>query len=218
MIQLGLLCEKMILARLKQKTTFALMCFVMKTIYISNEKFENSTDILLAVDGDKSHYVYIRDFNRFMFHKSKNKNKKYFCRSSLQCFSSKNLLTEYKYKEVYWSINGARSVILENGTIEFENYFKQIPVPLKFDADFECNFKRVQRSLHKKYQDYISCSFAYKLICVDDDFTKPIVFFRGENAAFKFIETSLKEFVYCKNGHISHIKSYTLSNMQKKLG
>ena len=67
----------------------------------------------------------------------------------MQCFSSKNLLTEYKYKEVYWSINGARSVILENGTIEFENYFKQIPVPLKFDADFECNFKRVQRSLHK---------------------------------------------------------------------
>ena len=50
----------------------------MKTIYISNEKFENSTDILLAVDGDKSHYVYIRDFNRFMFHKTKNKNKKYF--------------------------------------------------------------------------------------------------------------------------------------------
>ena len=82
-------------------------------------------DLLLATDGEKSHYVYIDDFNRFMFHKTKNKNKKYFCKSCLQCFSSKNLLT--KHKEV--SINIAQSVRLEKGTTGFKNYFKQIPVP-----------------------------------------------------------------------------------------
>ena len=58
-------------------------------IYISDQKFENSMDLLLVIDGDKSHYVYIKDFNRFMFQKTKNKNKKYFCKSCLQCFSSK---------------------------------------------------------------------------------------------------------------------------------
>ena len=62
-------------------------------------------DLLLVTDGDKSHYVYIKDFDRFMFHKTKNKNKKYFCKSCLQCFSCKNVLT--KHKEVYLSINGA---------------------------------------------------------------------------------------------------------------
>ena len=31
MMELNFLCEKKILARLKQKTTFALMCIVMKT-------------------------------------------------------------------------------------------------------------------------------------------------------------------------------------------
>ena len=99
-------------------------------------------DLLLVTDGDISHYVYINDFNGFMFHKTKNKNKKYFCKSCLQCFSSKNVLT--KHKEVCLSINGAQSVRLEKGTIEFKNYFKQIPVPFKIYADFECNLKTVE--------------------------------------------------------------------------
>ena len=37
-------------------------------IYVSDEKFEDSTDLLLLIDDDKSHYVYIKDFDRFMFH------------------------------------------------------------------------------------------------------------------------------------------------------
>ena len=35
-----------------------------------------------------------------------------------------NVLT--KHKEVCLSINGAQSIRLENGTIKFKNYFKQI--------------------------------------------------------------------------------------------
>ena len=45
-------------------------------IYVSNQKFEDSMDLLLFIDDDKSRYVYIKDFNRFIFHKTKNKNKK----------------------------------------------------------------------------------------------------------------------------------------------
>ena len=52
---------------------------------------------------------------------------------------------------------------------------------------------------HKKYQDYVHCSFAYKVVCIDDRFTKPIVVFRGENAAYKFIKAILKQYTYCKN-------------------
>ena len=29
-------------------------------------------NLLLLIDDDKSHYVYIKDFDRFMFHKTKN--------------------------------------------------------------------------------------------------------------------------------------------------
>ena len=41
-------------------------------IYVSNQKFEDSMHFLLLIDNDKSHYVYIKDFDRFMFHKTKN--------------------------------------------------------------------------------------------------------------------------------------------------
>ena len=68
-------------------------------------------DLLFLTDRDKCHYVYIKDFDRYMFHKTKNKNKKWFCRSCLQCFSNKNLLTNHK--ENCLSINGAQSVKLE---------------------------------------------------------------------------------------------------------
>ena len=111
-------------------------------IYVSDQKFQNSADLLLVTDGDISYYVYFNDFNRFMFHKTKNKSKKYFCQSCLQCFSSKNVLT--KHREVCLSINGAQSVRLEKGTTRFKNCFKQIPVPFKIYADSECNLKRVE--------------------------------------------------------------------------
>ena len=123
-------------------------------IYVSDQKFEDTMDLLLLNDGDKSHYLYIKDFNRFMFHKTKNKNKKWFCRSCLQCFSSKNVWT--KHKEDCLIINGKQSVKLGKGTIKFENYFKQIPVPFKI-YDFECNLEGVE-SYEGSYTQKISRS------------------------------------------------------------
>ena len=180
--------------------------------------FEKSMDLLLIIHGDKSHYLYISDFNRFMFHKTRKKYKKYFGKSCLQCFSSKNVLT--KHKEVCLSINGAQSVRLERGTIEFKNYFKQIPVPFEIYADSECNLKSVESyegSYSKKYQDHIPCSFAYNLVCVDDELIKPIVVFRGENAAYKFIEAILKEYQYCKKAMKKHFnKNLIMSEKEEE--
>ena len=87
-------------------------------IYVSDQKFENSMNLFLATDENKSHYVYMKDFDRFMFHKAKNKNKKYFCKNCLQCFSSKDVVTEHE--EVCSSINGVQSVRLEEVTTEFK--------------------------------------------------------------------------------------------------
>ena len=120
--------------------------------------------------------MYIKDFDRFIFHKTKNKNKKWFCKSCLQCFSSKNILI--KNKENCLSINGKQSVKLEEVIIKFESYFKQIPVPFKVYADFEGNLKKVycnEGSYTEKYQDHVPCSFAYKIFFIDDKFTKPTI-------------------------------------------
>ena len=141
-------------------------------------------NLLLVTDENKSHYVCIKDFNRFMFHKTKNKNKKYFCKSCLECFSSKNVLT--KHKEVCLSINGAQSVRFQKGTIEFKNYFKQI-----FVESYEVSYS-------KKYQDHIPCSFAYKFVCVDDKFTKRIVVFRGKILLTSLLKQFLKSITIIK--------------------
>ena len=109
MIELGFLCGKFILVRLKN-ICINVCCYEKKLTFpicVSNKKFENSMDLLLTIDGDKLHYVYIKDFDRFTFHKTKNKTQKYYCKSCLQCFSSKHVLT--KHKEVCLSINGAQS-------------------------------------------------------------------------------------------------------------
>ena len=168
-------------------------------IYISDKKFEGSMDILLLIEHDKSHYVYIKNFNRFLFHKTKNKNKKWYCRSCLQCFSSENLLI--KHKNDCLSINGAQFVRVEEGMIEFRNYFKQLPTPFKIYADFECNLRDVEiyeGSYTRKYHDHVPCSYAYKIVCIDDKFSKPIIIYRSENAAYEFIKAILKEYKYCK--------------------
>ena len=148
-------------------------------------------DLLLLIEDDKWHYDYIRNFNTFMFHKTKTK-KKWFCKSCLQCFSSKNVFI--KYKEDCLSINGVQSVNVEEGIIKFENYSKQLSVPLKIYADFECNLcdtEIYEGSCTKKY-DHAPCSYAFKVVCIDDRFSKPVVVFRGKNAAYEFCKAILK--------------------------
>ena len=107
-------------------------------IFISKQKFEDSMDLLLLYEDDKSHYVYIKDFNTFMFHKTKTNKKKWFCKSCLQSFSNEKVMI--KHKDCL-SINGLQSVDVEEGIIEFKNYTKQLPFSFKIYADFECNLQ-----------------------------------------------------------------------------
>ena len=47
-------------------------------------------------------------------------------------------------------------------------------------------------TLHtEKYQAQIFGSFAYKVVCVDDRFSKPVVLYRGRNEVYTFIEIIL---------------------------
>ena len=99
-----------------------------------------------------------------------------------------------KHKENWLSINGKQSVKLKKGIIKFE----QIPVSFKIYADFGCNLKSVKCNEGSYTENHIPCSFAYKIVCIDDRFTKSTIIYRGENAAYEFIKAILKEYKYCK--------------------
>ena len=76
-------------------------------------------DLLLIFDENKSHYVYIKDFNRCMFNETKNKNKKYVCWHCLQCFTSEKVLTEHKKNCLI--INSKQNEKLGKSFISFKN-------------------------------------------------------------------------------------------------
>ena len=144
-------------------------------------------NFLLLIDEDKSHYVYIKDFDRSMFHKTKNKNKKWFCRRCLQCFSSESALI--KHKEDCLSINGKQSEIVDKGINEFENYSKQIPDPFKIYADFECNLRGVE-SNEGSYTKNIKITFLVVLL------TKLLALMIGFLSQLLFIEVNMLLLIY----------------------
>ena len=140
-----------------------------------------------------------------MFNKTKNRNKKHFCKCYLQCFSSKEILIGHKKDCLV--IKGKQSVKLKSSSIRFKNYSKQVPVPFKIYADFECILEKVDCdiiecdsniSYTRKYQDHIPCSFAYKVVCIDNKFSKKVVLYSGKNAVNKFIKSILSECNYCR--------------------
>ena len=87
-----------------------------------------------------------------------------------------------EYKIVCLKINGKKSEKLRSGSIKFKSDFKQLAVPFKIYADFESVLKGVQSddkgsnaSYTKKHQEHIPCSFDYKVVCIDNKFSKVVV-------------------------------------------
>ena len=152
--------------------------------YLSDQRLDKVLDLLLV----NNHYVLIKDFNRLMFNKNKCKNKKWFCKSCLQCFSSMvkivcQLMVLIK---------------LEREFIEFNNFNKMIPAPFKI-YEIDMGIHNDCFSYTAKYQDHVPCSFAYKLVCVHDKYSKDVVLYRGKNAVYKFIQSIFKEHDYCRS-------------------
>ena len=120
-------------------------------------------------------------------------------------------------------INGRQNVKLEKGFVEFKNFNRQIPVPFKIYTDFECLLKSVDSSFDndcfsytKKYQDHIPCSFAYKLVCVDNKFSKDVVLHRGKNAVLKLIKCIFKKYEYCRSVMKKHFNKNLLMTAEEE--
>ena len=51
---------------------------------ISKKSYHLTLNLLLITKKDKFHYVFIKDFNRLIFSRTKHKGKKHYCMSCLQ--------------------------------------------------------------------------------------------------------------------------------------
>ena len=80
---------------------------------------EPELNVLLTSNKEKSHHVFIKDFNRLLFSevKTKNQHKKHFCMSCLQTFTTKEILNNHKERCLL--INHTQAVKYETGIIKF---------------------------------------------------------------------------------------------------
>ena len=117
----------------------------------------------------------------------------------LHCSSSERVLM---HKETCLKIIGKQNVKLTCGSIKFKNHFKHLDVSFKIYADFKSIFKEVKSndttSYTQKYQQHIPFSFAYKVVCIDDKFSKSVVFYRGKMQFIDLLKQFLRGMIIAK--------------------
>ena len=147
-------------------------------LYVSKTFNEQVLNVLLTSNEEKSHYVFIKDFNTLMYSEvnTKNAHKKHFWMSCLQNF--KEILNNHRKHCLL--INDTQAVKYESGIIKFKNYEKQIPIPFTIYADIECYLKstKFKEGKHTKiYQKHIPNSIGPKLVCIDHRLTLRSIIF-----------------------------------------
>lgn len=163
-----------------------------------NEKVLN---LLLIAEGEKQHYVLIKDFNILMYNKTKHKATKHFYMHCLQCVSTEEILT--KHKENCLVINGEQGIRMPQrgkNILQLQNHHNQMPVPIVIYADFEAITEKVtgcqpcgDKSYTNKYQKHTGCSYGYKVVCCYNDKYKAVRIYRGEDSINKFMQQMLLE-------------------------
>ena len=175
-------------------------------IRISEANFPDHIELLWIEEGEKSHYVLIKNFNRFMSTFNKYDGRIYFCLRCLNCCSSAIVLE--KHKQDCLLINGTQVIKMpEAGSkIYFQNHKKMLPAPFVIYADFEAITEKIDscqpsdgQSYTTTYQSHKACSYGYKLVCrYDKRYSKPVEIYRGEDCIQKFIMKMLSEVKDCQ--------------------
>ena len=71
-------------------------------------------------------------------------------------------------------------------------------------------------SFTSKCQDQIPCSFPYKLVCVDDKYSKDVVLCRGKNVVYKFIQSIFNEYSCCRSVMEKHFYKNLVMSVEEE--
>ena len=87
---------------------------------------------------------------------------------------------------------------------KFRNYEKKIKLPFMSYAHFrrflmpgDNGEQNLKESYTNKYQKHISCSYGYKLVCIEDKYSKLFKTYLDKEAVYNFINNMIKESKYC---------------------
>ena len=87
--------------------------------------------------------------------------------------------------------------------VRFKRFERKMKSPFTIYEDFKSilvskgNGKQnLNESYISKYQKHVACSYDYKLVCVNDKFSKPFTSYLNENAAYNFINSMVEKSKY----------------------
>ena len=156
---------------------------------------DRHVDLLLYECNSIQHYTTIKNFSRLVSSLLSDQiSATYCCRKCLHCYSTPELLEAHAAD----CCHVQRIKFPKDPRCRFTNAQKQLSAPFVMYADFESILKHenedvdvtqgvdtgIESSSHT-FQEHVPCSFAYKIVSsVDPDFSRPLVMYRGEDAAY----------------------------------
>ena len=134
----------------------------------------------------QSHYVLIKNLNTFIYNQTLHCDRKYFCRYCFQLFTTTQILQRNINDWLENSCEQMVKMVKKVETVKFKNYTRKIKSPFMIYLGFESisvpgnNGKQnPDESYTNKYQNHVGCSFGYKIVCVDDQFSKVYKLYLG---------------------------------------
>jgi hypothetical protein len=168
--------------------------------YINKNTDDKIINLLLITDGEKYHFVLIKNFSRLIYSFNNHKCKKHVCFKCLHPFSSEDILKRHivdcnpeNPSKIEMPIEG------KNDIVKFKNYKHKMRVPFVIYFDFEALTTKIEGvnpnpnlgSYTNKYQNHIACGASYKVVSIDPSYNKEFIF-RGENANDELLKSLLE--------------------------
>ena len=72
-----------------------------------------------------------------------------------------------------------------------------------------------EESYTHKYQKHTACSYGYKLVCVDDKFSKHFKTYLGKASVYIFIDSMIEESKYCSDVMKKHFNKELVMTKKK---
>ena len=160
----------------------------------NNPQAQHKIDLIKLTDEVKSHYAYIKNYDKLMSSQTnKKKVKKYHCRTCSHGFQSEELLKKHE-EQGCLAVEGQKIEMPEEGqTIAFKNHFKKLKAPFVIYADFECLTVPIDvksksaKAKTTSYQNHRPCGFMINVVNAITGSSEPYLY-RGQECMDKFVE------------------------------
>ena len=165
-------------------------------VYISKRNDDKPINLLYFSNNKNNyHFVWIRNFNGFLFDITKDGHTKYFCTKCLLHFFSEDKLKQHKndFPNCNEHNQPARLILpkKDDAYIEFKNYNKKFKAPFVIYADFESILTKNKQD-NNIVHNHVSCSFMFYVVSSFEEYQFTPQFFRGENATNLFLKALLQ--------------------------